>query len=254
MCYCEPMAKLEKQDIPFTQVANMVLNDKGLSFKAKGIFSYLFSKPDGWNFAAERIVQDGIDGRSAIFSGLRELEQKQYLERIKLPTGRIEYRLRYSQKPVVENQQQAKQKPVVENRKVRKSQSAKIDNISNKEEESNKEKKETPIAASAAEGPWNFDSYLKKMRDSERRDVAIIGEYWFFKEFQFTSPAQCSVEIRRSLRAAKDLTAYDDERIMKVMDWLYANADYPWKLETVLKFINEDLSKIKYKKNANRNL
>lgn len=35
------MAKLQKQKIPFTQVANEVLNDKKLSFKAKGIFCIL---------------------------------------------------------------------------------------------------------------------------------------------------------------------------------------------------------------------
>ena len=38
--------KLVKQNVPFTMVANEVLKDPKLSFKAKGLYAYLFSKPD----------------------------------------------------------------------------------------------------------------------------------------------------------------------------------------------------------------
>lgn len=34
----------------FTQISNAVLNDKELSLEEKGLFCYLFSKPDCWEF------------------------------------------------------------------------------------------------------------------------------------------------------------------------------------------------------------
>jgi len=34
----------------FTQISNIVLNDKELSLEEKGLFCYLFSKPNGWEF------------------------------------------------------------------------------------------------------------------------------------------------------------------------------------------------------------
>lgn len=34
----------------FTQISNIILNDKDLSLEEKGLFCYLFSKPNGWEF------------------------------------------------------------------------------------------------------------------------------------------------------------------------------------------------------------
>lgn len=93
------MAKLQKQKIPFTQVANEVLNDKKLSFKAKGIFAYLFSKPEEWEFSADRIKLDSKDdGRKSVLNGLKELEDLGYLLRKRLSNGKVEYYLKYSLK------------------------------------------------------------------------------------------------------------------------------------------------------------
>jgi len=132
------MAKLAKQDIPFTQVANIVLNDKELSFKAKGIFAYLFSKPEGWNFNGDRIAKESCDGRKAVFSGLKELEEKGYLQRIKNSSGRVDYSLKFSQEPVAQKGQEG-EKPVAPFGKEPKRQRAEMGSISNIDSESNKE-------------------------------------------------------------------------------------------------------------------
>lgn len=55
------MAKLNRPKNDFTIVSNFLLNDKTLSFKAKGLFAYLFSKPDDWDFSVERIDLEGTD-------------------------------------------------------------------------------------------------------------------------------------------------------------------------------------------------
>ena len=90
------MAKLRKQETGYTQVKNEVLNDSNLSLKAKGIFAYLFSKPDGWDFAADRIALDQKDGRRSVLVGLKELENRGYLNRQRLSSGRVEYYLKFS--------------------------------------------------------------------------------------------------------------------------------------------------------------
>ena len=43
-------AVLRKNQIPFTQVANSVLYDPTISPRAKFMYAYLYSKPDGWEF------------------------------------------------------------------------------------------------------------------------------------------------------------------------------------------------------------
>ena len=83
-----------KEKLPFTQVANSVLEDKNLSFKAKGLYAYLYSKPDGWDFSAVRIEKETKEGVKSIWSTLRELEEAGYLVRTKQKDGRVSYLLK----------------------------------------------------------------------------------------------------------------------------------------------------------------
>lgn len=50
-----------------------VLNNSSLSFKAKGLYGFIQSKPDGWQFSAERIAKQSNDGVTSVRSGLQEL-------------------------------------------------------------------------------------------------------------------------------------------------------------------------------------
>lgn len=59
--------------------------------KEKGLYAYLYSKPDKWDFSAKRIKNDHKDGRDSVLSGLRKLEESGYLSRKKLPNGRVVY-------------------------------------------------------------------------------------------------------------------------------------------------------------------
>ena len=87
------MPILKKPYIGFTQVLNELLNDERISFKAKGLYAFLMSKPDGWDFETRRISKQSRDGVESVSSGLRELEKFGYLIRIRLSTGRMEYLL-----------------------------------------------------------------------------------------------------------------------------------------------------------------
>lgn len=118
----------QKQESNFTQVSNKALNDKSLSMKAKGLYSYLYSKPIGWDFSGERIVLDCSDGRKAVYSGLQELEQKGYITRNKEPDGRTTYSLFIE--PIAQNGQEGTE-PIAHFGKQPKRQTAQTGSISN---------------------------------------------------------------------------------------------------------------------------
>lgn len=65
----------------FTTVDNTVLNDTSLSWKAKGLFVYLWSQSDEWDFYETEVVKHSTDKIASLKSGLKELEQQGYLKR-----------------------------------------------------------------------------------------------------------------------------------------------------------------------------
>ena len=65
----------------FTTISNSALLDQRLSYKAKGLLVMLLSRPDGWTFRVDWLVKQSQDGREAVRSGLKELEDYGYLKR-----------------------------------------------------------------------------------------------------------------------------------------------------------------------------
>lgn len=54
--------KTQKAETGFAQIKNEILEDKNLSWKAKGIYAYMFSKPNDWDFSEARIARAGMGG------------------------------------------------------------------------------------------------------------------------------------------------------------------------------------------------
>ena len=99
--------KPTRDNVPFAQISNAVLYDKRISFKAKGVYAYIYAKPVDWDFNAKRIAKETTDGERAVLSALKELEDVGLLTRKKLPSGRMEYYLHIPE-PNVGNRNQAK--------------------------------------------------------------------------------------------------------------------------------------------------
>lgn len=162
--------RIRKIETNFTQVSNNALNDKRLSWKAKGVFAYLYSKPDDWDFSSERIKNDSSDGRDALLSGLKELESVGYLQRKKLPSGKVEYILDYNpntEKPVLG------QKPKSENPTKGKSHSGKIRSISNTDINTNTEEKQTLVL---------FEEFWKEYPNRKRDRDKCLEKFNAFPE------------------------------------------------------------------------
>lgn len=101
------MSNLIKPPSNFTTIPNHIINDDRLSFKAKGLFLYLCSKPDGWYFSADRIKNETKDGKDSILSTLKELENFGLLKRIRNRVKGVlkgnDYALSYDISPKREN-------------------------------------------------------------------------------------------------------------------------------------------------------
>lgn len=91
---------LKKENIPFTQVPNVIIYDEKLSAQAKGVACYLFSRPDGWSFNYIEIASHFKNSEDAVRKYLIELKDAGYLTREKIREGgkfaRVEYRLNFT--------------------------------------------------------------------------------------------------------------------------------------------------------------
>lgn len=72
--------RIEKR---YATIPNSILNCKDISFRAKGIWAYIYSKPDGWNFSIKNIANQSKEGREAIKNAIKELETQHLLKRTK---------------------------------------------------------------------------------------------------------------------------------------------------------------------------
>ena len=78
--------KVNKQS-NFTMVSNHVLRNANLSLKAKGLYAYMWSLPEDWDYSVSGLTKVLKDGRDAINEALKELEREGYLVRTILRSG-----------------------------------------------------------------------------------------------------------------------------------------------------------------------
>lgn len=72
---------IKKYSTGFTMITNTILQDKDLSLRAKGLYTYLFSKPDGWEFHISAMVKELKETEGQIRVIVQELLNKGYIVR-----------------------------------------------------------------------------------------------------------------------------------------------------------------------------
>jgi len=95
---------------------------------------------------------------------------------------------------------------------------------------------------------------IPNLLQDKQRHIQIIGLFARAKGVEFDNKEKQQSFIKRNLRAAKDLTGYTNQRIIEVIDYLRKNADFKWTLETVGKFIDEDIIALDNQQKSNADI
>lgn len=74
------IVRINKTD-NYTVMSNHHLRNESLSWKAKGIHSYILSLPDDWKVVIEHLKKVSTDGRDSTRSGVQELYDLRYWQR-----------------------------------------------------------------------------------------------------------------------------------------------------------------------------
>ena len=83
--------RIKKRELPFVQIDKRPIEDKRLSWKAKGLLLYLISKPDDWQIFLADLMKRSTDKRTAVSNGLEELEKHHYLEKERIRNDRGQF-------------------------------------------------------------------------------------------------------------------------------------------------------------------
>lgn len=73
-----PKVKIKKTKY-YTMISNFVLNDIRLTWRAKGLWAFMMSLPDDWDYSVRGLATRAKDGRDSVTSGLNELKKYGYL-------------------------------------------------------------------------------------------------------------------------------------------------------------------------------
>ena len=74
--------RVEKnKDNPYVMINKITAQDDRLSWKAKGILTYLLSLPDDWVIYVNELTKHAPDGEASLRSGLKELEAIGYIQK-----------------------------------------------------------------------------------------------------------------------------------------------------------------------------
>jgi len=104
--------RIEKNN-NYTVMSNYHLRDKNLTFKAKGMLSFMLSLPDDWDYSLNGLCSVSKEGITSIRNALHELEEYKYLERKRVQNskGCFDYDYYIYEQPYTTNQEQ----PHIEN-------------------------------------------------------------------------------------------------------------------------------------------
>lgn len=84
VCYCfgggvnmESIFRIHKSG-NYSIISNHHLINPQLSFKAKGLHTYILSKPDNWKVVIADLIASSTDGRDSVYAAIKELTEQRY--------------------------------------------------------------------------------------------------------------------------------------------------------------------------------
>jgi hypothetical protein len=201
----------KKPNTGFTQVPNDLIANPELSGKAKALFMYLLSKPEGWDFNHKRIAYEFKEGEKWVRTGLQELEEFGFLEREKKHDGKVIYHFHF-------DNSQVPKKSTGQNGNQTKWQPGKIgtvsntENLSNTEGLSNTEERGEPEKSASPSPPKHKTlRYLEDLPDIEE----IASEYEVPQQYISDTAEKALTWLYSNGRRKKDYRMFLKNWIMR---------------------------------------
>lgn len=76
--------KIDHKDVPFAIIDKQILNNRELSWKAKGLLAYLLSLPPKWTIRVSELATRSTDKETSVYSALQELREHRYARLVAL--------------------------------------------------------------------------------------------------------------------------------------------------------------------------
>jgi DNA-binding PadR family transcriptional regulator len=73
---------IRKRDNPYVMIDKRPLENEQMSWQAKGMLTYLLSKPANWNVCVEDLINRSKDGKSSVYATLKELEKLGHIVKV----------------------------------------------------------------------------------------------------------------------------------------------------------------------------
>lgn len=231
---------------------NEVLNNKGLTWKAKGLYGYIQSKPEDWEFAVSRITNDAKDGRDGTASGIQELEDLGYLRRRKFKNDKGQWDIEYTlyDQPITENPERLEDETITENPLTENPSTENPE--TNKERFTNKEiiKKEIIIKEEINKNSFDYlisykflEAHIKNQTPGVLYKLKVKSEEEVLKSFA------------GAVEKLKRIDKYTEDQIKFIIDYLIENnkqdnpgQNFYWldQIQTIDKLREKNKEKIPY--------
>lgn len=223
---------LTKQESGFVQIKNSVISE--LPCELLGLYVYIYSKPDDWDFSAYRIATDLKMHRNTCEKYIKQLEELGYIERERLSTGKMNYYINHDKKPLL------KKDTVI------KTHSDRIVPISNTEsKQTKKDNKYISSSVEEVEEDFNSNSYIEEMTENTQKHIRLIGFFFQEKGFKFDTKAQVQESIKANVAVARTLTKiFSTEDIRRAILWSKEVCPDSWTIHTIKKGLTTNKSKV----------
>ncbi len=91
-----------------------------------------------------------------------------------------------------------------------------------------------------AQEPFVWEEYLAGMKSDPKRAIQLIAFYFKARKLKFTSKAQAQIAIRRHIRAANEVAAFENARIRQALTEclnMEKKDGIKWTMETLVKMM-----------------
>lgn len=230
----------------YTTMSNYHLRDKNLSYKAKGLLSFMLSLPDDWDYSITGLVAISKEGFKAVKNILQELQNYGYLviEKKQNKIGQFEYEYMIYEYP-------GYQKGEVDKGEVEKG----IQINTNKQ---NTKKINTPYNPPKGGGEDLEEKFKKFWEEYPKKVSKGNAEKWFKKHKPTNELVDLMIEKIKQLKETEQWKKDKGQFIPYPATWLNAKGWEDEILETKPKydtetiFYNEYIGKYKLDENGRR--